>query len=144
MAAHEGYPSPAERSSQGTALLQAADEHVRGPELVGDIPHRHVGPHQPRQVEDRLQPHASYAKWDHRRGVAMADRHHIRSGRIDGAVNRALGVGWARVAVQLPPVQREALEVGLGDQLWPELASDVMLAGIGRIADADVAERVED
>ena len=65
-------------------------------------------------------------------------------GLVHRAVDRPFRVGCAHVAVNLLTVERESLEIVGRHQLRPERASNQVAAGVGRIADADVAECVHD
>ena len=73
----------------------------------------------------------------------VADRHDVRPRLIDAAVDHALGVELHRRRRDRLGIERELQNVGRLDQARRARAREQIATGIGRMAHADMAERIE-
>ena len=76
-------------------------------------------------------------------GMGMDDGHHVRPRRKDRRMNKALEIKAAAVVANRPAVEVELDDVLGADQLRCQRAGDQEMAGVVRMAHADMAVGVD-
>ena len=93
-------------------------------------------------MHQRTEGHAGDAERDHRRAVVVDDGGDVGTRFVNAGVNEALGVGLAAARLDGLPFQRDLHDVSRLDALGGPGPGHEKTAGVGGMADADVAEGV--
>jgi hypothetical protein len=128
---------------QGRALFRAADDDVGYAEFLADVEHRHTLRDEGGIVIHRPHRRLHQAERDHRRGMAVRDRHRVRPCLENLAVQVALEKGIAPAQIARHAVEIEFHDVVGSDQGRRERARHQEAPGMVRMPHGDVAGGVE-
>ena len=106
MAAHQDYPSVAQRRREIAPVVVTGNQQVRVAELVMDVPNRRHIFHAPRRMQDRAQRHIGDREGDHVIGMIVHDRVYVGTRFEDRTMDGPLdifrpGVVLHRIAVEM-------------------------------------------
>src|SRR5262249_34455241 len=141
--AHQHHVVVAERAGERGALLRRAHQEIGVAELVLAVPERNARTYHSTEMVDRNERLAGDAVGQHCGRVMMADGDHVRTCLVDLAVNHALGIHrhlWRR---DWFGIEGELVEIVGLDQLGRPRARKQIASGIGWMAHAEMAERVD-
>src|SRR4051812_10000609 len=141
--AHERDAVRAQRRGEVPRLGHVHDQHAGIAEPVANVPDRHFLADRGADVQHGPQLHRRDAVRDD--GVRMVVHHRadVRAPLVDGAVDETLGVRRAPARVDRRAVEREFHEIVGRDQLRAARAGHQEAVWALRVADADMAERID-
>jgi hypothetical protein len=143
VAAHQHHRILAELLGHVAALVHVDDQEIRRvAEFFVDIPDRDMRAHVARHVGNAAHRRLGDAKRQNGLSVGMDHGVDVRPRLIDGAVDIALQIGRAYVALRRA-VELELDDVRGCDELGAERPRQQIMVGLVRMADADVAVGVD-